>query len=410
MSDLVVGVQRPIGLEHLGYGTFSVNLVKGLQAIGVNVREPVDIAHYKEPPESVKSVIWPSVPGHAPGKWKGQFAALFTMWEAELLPPPFTATFHNYDLIIAPSKYNVEQFSTVADNVVQVPLGYDSTVWQYIDRPRPSDEFYFLFSGAGAGLDSRKGTNLVIEGFQKAFPNWERMTPRPRLIIKCLVQSPQVGAYAIVEEGKRSLEELVGIYQRAHAMILPSHGEGWGYHPQQAMATGLPVILSDIPGHHDYNWMDGFLPLPVRHTKALPFLYGDSGNWWTCDVDDVAVAYREVYDNYDRWADAAKRGADQMRSLDHVNMAAGVVEAVGAENMVACDSPSQEWVKFTEMEYKIRVNKYIPEGDCNIGGTRYILSPGQDYWIPASHRQVLEEAKVLANVGEVIGRLPGVSN
>jgi glycosyltransferase involved in cell wall biosynthesis len=40
------------------------------------------------------------------------------------------------------------------------------------------------------------------------------------------------------------IEELVNLYHRHHVLIYPTWGEGFGFIPAQALASGMPVITT----------------------------------------------------------------------------------------------------------------------------------------------------------------------
>ena len=46
--------------------------------------------------------------------------------------------------------------------------------------------------------------------------------------------------------GAVSMDELVGLYRRAAALVFPSLYEGFGQPPVEAMACGCPVACSDV--------------------------------------------------------------------------------------------------------------------------------------------------------------------
>lgn len=49
-----------------------------------------------------------------------------------------------------------------------------------------------------------------------------------------------------------SQKDLRGIYNRASIFLAPSHSEGWGLPPCEAMACGAAVVATDIGGHREF--------------------------------------------------------------------------------------------------------------------------------------------------------------
>ena len=398
-NHLSVGLQWPKGNEHLGYGSFGLALSKGMRSVGIHTLEPLDMNEYLHPKQDIGAVVWAAQPAHAQGRWKNQYTVVYTMWESTQLPDSFSYNLHNFDLVIVPNEFNVEQFSEFNDNVVKVPLGLESASWSYSPRPAPDQTFEFLHCAAGATEKARKGTDLVLNGFEKAFPHWEKMTPSPRLSVKCLKLPPPEKPYLTIHQGKWAQYQLRMLYNDSHCMVLPSRGEGWGYHPVQAVATGMPAIVSDIPGHAEYHWIPGFLVAPTGLSKAPEFLQGDGGQWWEPDQDSIVDLMREVYENYERYSEEAKVGSYQVHgTLTDTIMAQKVAEAVGVEHMLI--KRTGAWEKFTERQYATRVTKYLGPDSCDINGERYEFIPGEEYWVPANVRQVLNSAGYLANPDE----------
>ena len=65
-----------------------------------------------------------------------------------------------------------------------------------------------------------------------------------------------------------SQQELADEYRAAHVLIHTSSGEGWSQTVLEAMATGLPVVASDVPGIRDVLAETGLL---VRAGDARGF-------------------------------------------------------------------------------------------------------------------------------------------
>ncbi len=65
-------------------------------------------------------------------------------------------------------------------------------------------------------------------------------------------------------------ERLIELYRSSHLFVFPSWGEGLGYPPLEAMASGLPVVLADSQGIRDYA-VDGenCLVVPAQDPAAL---------------------------------------------------------------------------------------------------------------------------------------------
>jgi D-inositol-3-phosphate glycosyltransferase len=67
--------------------------------------------------------------------------------------------------------------------------------------------------------------------------------------------------------GHRTQEELSELYQLADVFILPSHSEGFPLSVQEAMSSGLPIILSDLKLYKNANF-DKNLVIYVDRTPS----------------------------------------------------------------------------------------------------------------------------------------------
>lgn len=137
-----------------------------------------------------------------------------------------------------------------------------------------------LFLTVG-GLEPRKGGLELVEAFAMARNS---TTPTPRLVVvggqsfqdhadyrqRCMRRIDELGlSEDIVLVGTVSDAELNAWYQAADVFVLPSTNEGWGLVVLEAMASKLPVIVSDLPVFREYLSPADAEIVPVHDPDAL---------------------------------------------------------------------------------------------------------------------------------------------
>ena len=137
---------------------------------------------------------------------------------------------------------------------------------------RPTERArYFLYVGA---LEARKDLRTLVQGFARlaakeegvrlAFVgNWR--TDEGRAFRKW---AETVGGSGVRFLGKRSSDEVFELMRRACAVVYPSLAEGFGLPVLEAMATGTPVISTDIPVIRSWA-LDGPLYFTAGDSESL---------------------------------------------------------------------------------------------------------------------------------------------
>lgn len=402
--------------ESIGYGRLGVRLAEQFAAKGVDVYDGI------EPPPDIKgqltsgdrkvnegrrakrtnSIGWVSVPTHARGWYEGQVPWIFTMWEADWLPEAFRETLHHFDTVIVPSPQNVDLFSTYHPNVHLATLGVDPEVWHYQQRQAPTDTFDVLIGGSGG----RKGVDVALKAFRLAFPpgSWGD-GPTPRLVLKsprsdlgfpdplekAALDFPPDDQLLIIN-GRLDAADEVALYARSHVYLQPSRGEGFGLQPLQAIAQGMPTILTDAHGHESF----AHLGYGVDYTmeRAGYFIYGGHPDmrWWEPKVDEIVDHLRDIYANYDNaCAFAAESSRNALDYFTWSDCADQVLEVVGPDMEVPY-SGSGEWIAPSVQRFLVRVNRHY---SADIAGVSFQFEPGRDYYEHADVKRILYEAEVL---------------
>lgn len=384
--------------EAMGYGRLGVKLAEALTGVGVEVfdhlpqldENPDDNNLWNGHKSGVSNVAcWISTPSHARGWYKDQSPALYSMWEATRLPESFREGMHNFERIIVPSEQNVELFSRYHPHVEYVPLGIDPDTWFFKPRRPVENEFRFLIGGSG----KRKGTDLARKAYRRAFPSandWTGDGPAPVLVMKSPRGVENYGPGIRVVSGKISAQAEVDLYADAHCYLQPSRGEGFGLQPLQAIAQGLPTILTNAHGHASF----AHLGFPVGATMAPSdyFIYGDAGEWWEPNLDELVDQMRWVYDNYSAACEFAARSARTVaEEWTWRHTAEKFLDALGRDRLTSYEGP-REWVEPKLARFKVMV--WEP-WTADIGGLMYRFEPGVEYWEPADVKRILFEANLL---------------
>lgn len=213
------------------------------------------------------------------------------------------------DALWVPTAWQVRVFERFYRGpVAVVPLAI-SPLYQLLRRP-VRETFTVVTWGA---LTSRKCPQETLAVFERAFPRDRFPQCRLRVKTKCGLFGDRLNALPEVDDPRITIyddvwlpDRMLGFLYEADCGLFLSRGEGFGMPAREAIATGLPAVLSDHSGHADvalaaYTW-----PAPTARMEKSPM----GGEWWTTDYDAAVDQLRTVY--ADRAGSLAKaaRGAE----------------------------------------------------------------------------------------------------
>ena len=366
-----------------GYGRMTHELIRAFEAEGVQVDDYVPQDHHADGTPAWgttdlpihRNGLWITAPAHVRGWWAGQRVHVFTMWEATTCPPGFRENVHEIETLIVPSQQNVNLFSRWHDNVRKVPLGIDPTAWHYTERPPVEREFRFMCQGQGR----RKGIDIVVKAFNHVFGGFTPTAsdPIPKLIVKDRTAQEGVRGERIQQmSGTITRADEIELYAQAHCFIGMARGEGWGMMPFQAMAQGCPTILSDAHGHHEFAHLAA-APIGTTPTPADSFIFGQSGDWWEPDFDELCAAMWDIYVNYEDYLPIGKHAAEVIADeYTWGHSARKIIDIIGPESMKHPDLVAPRWYESTAQLFWI-----VPSEDCTyeINGAVFKFQKGEDY-------------------------------
>src|SRR6516162_8822164 len=243
----------------------------------------------------------------------GDLRLLHLAWEESALPDALAALMNlHLDGVLVPSEYSgrVIRNSGVRLPIAVIGHGIDHSglmprvIGDRAKRGPVTHALPFTFLHISSGL-ARKGTEELITAYCLAFSSRDpvllviKTFDNPDNTIDAWVERLTGGSkYApaiqvIVEElGQREMDFL---YHIADAVVLPTRGEGFNLPAAEAMARGLPVILTRHSGHLEFcndenSWLIDFTyEFSTSHLKIV-------NSYWACaSIDDLVATMKTVY-------------------------------------------------------------------------------------------------------------------
>ena len=146
-------------------------------------------------------------------------------------------------------------FAVPASKIELVPNGVDEFF-----SPEGEEGDYVLYAGT---LEPRKGLDDLFDA-------WSSLPARPRLVVcgDAGWGRPVSRLPGVEFTGYVSRERLRELYRHARAFVYPSHYEGFGIPPLEAMACGAPVIATRVGAIPEYA-EDAAILVPPRDRDAL---------------------------------------------------------------------------------------------------------------------------------------------
>lgn len=290
-----------------GFGGVSQSLIRYTESriktalVGrvYNVREQAIFAAQNRELRQSGAMIWHDQPRD---NWSSSpFARNIAIvpFETTRVPHSWIDRLNHFDALFVPCKQNIQMFR---DSGVIIPIelihwGVDNTRFYPLNRPQ-RDVFTFGHMGA---LSIRKGTDLLVQAFTEAFPKEKDV----QLI--CKTSYPN---YPFMTKDKRikvqmtpvTHEELMkDFFQKIDCFVFPTRGEGFGLTPLEAMATGVPSIVTGWSGPMEYmnpevGWTLDYSFSPAKNFSEHVYKE-DCGDWAEPNKEDLIEKMRYAYKN-----------------------------------------------------------------------------------------------------------------
>lgn len=270
-----------------GYGYGTERILASLRNLGYEVTEndaSADVGFVFNQPQHAKY-------------YGSQYRILLHPWESTLLMPDWPGIMNECDEVWSPSPLIGEWYRTyngVVKPIYTYEHGIDSA-WEPQER-KVTDRLRFLHVGGEA---YRKGLPETLKAFRAAFPDPDKagveITYKLGEAGRGFNLAHHRGTNTI--SGKMPFKELLDLHYSHNIFVYPSWGEGFGFNPFQAMATGMPAIVT--AGWAPYQrFIDPQLVVDTN-IEDSPWPNVHPGKMFKPEFDDLVDRLRYAADNYD---------------------------------------------------------------------------------------------------------------
>lgn len=163
----------------------------------------------------------------------------------------------------------------------------------------------------------RKGVDLVVAAYFAAFTAADAVElyiktfPNPHNRVHELLAAARAGRSdaprVVVDEAPLDSAQMTELYRNAAALVLPTRGEGFNLPAAEAMALGVPVIVTGHGAHADFCTQATATLIPFRFAPSQSHLQSTGACWVEPDAGVLAAQLRTV-------VDASARGDERLRA------------------------------------------------------------------------------------------------
>lgn len=272
---------------------------------------------------------------------EGELNAGVIFFEYSEISPEGRARLSKLNGVVAGSTWNADVLkSWDIKNVETVLQGVDIDIFRPMARGDAFKDQFAIFSGGK--FDFRKGQDIVLAAFKRFAEThkdavlvtaWQNLWPLTGLPMKYSPHSDTlpdirpdgtmnlqkwaaengVSPDQFIDLGMRPNSEMPDILKDMDLAVFPNRCEGGtNLVAMEAMACGVPCILSENTGHLDLT--DDTRSFVLHRQRAVDAELLATDGWGETDVDELVACMETAYQNRDDARARGQVGADFMRT------------------------------------------------------------------------------------------------
>lgn len=261
---------------------------------------------------------------------KDQIKIAYSMLESTAIPDEWVFIFNHYfDAIAVPDRFLIDVYKNcgVEIPIFEVPLGL--YLKDYFKSPaKESCSCPFVFGNLSACIE-RKNHLTLVRAFARAFGD------RNDVQLKMNCRNGDANLIRMIKEeidhlGLHNVQftnltlnhaDYLKLFNSFDCLVTLSKGEGFSVQPREAMALGIPTIVTDNTAQSTICASGYVRQVPSLKLEPAHYFWGMSyGKQFNCSVADAAEALLDIYDNYDLYLEKAQEARDWVRQYEYVHL------------------------------------------------------------------------------------------
>lgn len=252
----------------------------------------------------------------------------YSMLETTRIPNKWVKVLNEqFDAVIVPDPYLLDVYTNCGVKIPIFVLPMPMLLSPYFEHSvHPnSPSTPFIFGDASAN----KNPAVLLKAFAKAFGN----NPDVHLVMRAghIFDEPRetinrlINQYDLknvtVEAGHLVVKEFIDRLLSFDCYINLSRGEGFSLIPREALALGIPVIITNNTASATICKSGYVRAIPCKNRGPANsgyqiLFHEDCGEQFDCEVDDVAAALLDVYQHYEKYIRKARKGREWVKQYD----------------------------------------------------------------------------------------------
>jgi glycosyltransferase involved in cell wall biosynthesis len=228
----------------------------------------------------------------------------YTAWESTELQHGWEEKISGLDELWVPNSFCKNVFEPYTDKKITVfPHGVSPNFSP--QKRKVLDKFIFLHIGFPA---IRKNLPETVSAFLELYAG--------RSDVELWIKGYDTSTIFTTEKniklisGHMTYDQIISLMQSAHALVYPSWGEGFGLIPLQAMATGLPTIITD--GWADYQYLTDLVVSSKLHKSPWQDIH--PGMMFKPNFDSLVSNMDDLYKNYEKYSESSYNKTEYIHS------------------------------------------------------------------------------------------------